>query len=81
MLANPVCFVGYAAVLWKFFHSRIKCKSDDAHLVPHLANDNWSSRGDIPRGLLRQGVYYLQSRHEGGHSIYPLRYHWSRCMH
>lgn len=46
LLANPLCFITYTIVLWKFFNERIR--SEPPHPHPHPPFLPWASSG-IPR--------------------------------
>lgn len=49
MLANPVCFVGYAVVLWKFFHDRIE--SEERYLVSFFGKEYITYRAATMVGI------------------------------
>ncbi|KAF8424536.1 S-isoprenylcysteine O-methyltransferase [Tirmania nivea] len=49
MLANPVCFLGYAVVLWKFFHDRIKF--EERHLVDFFGEEYITYRAATMVGI------------------------------
>lgn len=49
MLANPVCFIGYAVVLWKFFHDRIE--SEERYLVGFFGREYVAYRAATRVGI------------------------------
>ena len=46
VLGNSLCLVGYAAVLWKFFSSRIK--HEEAHLIRFFGDDYVDYKKKVP---------------------------------
>lgn len=49
VLGNPICFVGYVIVLWKFFSSRIQ--SEEGDLVRFFADDYIEYRRKVGTGM------------------------------